>query len=133
MAFLDAMSSTVNFKDTDLFSFLQQATDDELDDLDFGVIGFDAGGFVRRYNSFESEAAGLSLQQVLGLPLFTSVAPCMNNFMVAQRFEDASEREVKLDVTIPYVLTLRMKPVKVLLRLLSAPRMPERFVVIERT
>jgi photoactive yellow protein len=61
--------------------------------LDFGVIGFDADTtVVQRYNAFESQAAGLSPQRVIGEPLFTNVAPCLNNFMVAQRFEDAAGR-----------------------------------------
>ena len=45
---------------------------------------------------------------MLGRPLFTQVAPCLNNFMVAQRFEDAADEGSELDDTIDYVLTLRM-------------------------
>ena len=76
---------------------------------------------VRRYNAFESKAAGLSLQRVIGNDLFTVVAPCMNNYLVAQRFEDAAEGGSRLDATIDYVLTLRMRPTKVKLRLLAQP------------
>jgi hypothetical protein len=53
------------------------------------VIGFDHESIVRRYNAFESKASGLSPERVLGKHLFSSVAQCMNNYMVAQRFEDA--------------------------------------------
>ena len=63
---------------------------------------------VQRYNATESRMAGLSPERVLGLPLFTTVAPCMNNYLVAQRFDDARERGEPLDDTIDYVLTLRM-------------------------
>jgi len=59
---------------------------DALDALDVGVIGFNAETLVRRYNATESRLAGLSADRVMGLPLFTTVAPCTNNFMVAQRF-----------------------------------------------
>jgi photoactive yellow protein len=97
------------------------------------VIGMDNLGVVRRYNQFESAAAGLSRDRVLGHPLFTVVAPCMNNFMVAQRFEDAEADEVALDDTIPYVLTLRMRPVKVRLRLLYQPGLAQRFVLVDRS
>jgi photoactive yellow protein len=89
--------------------------------LDFGVIGFDAQGIVRRYNTYESRAAGLSTARVLGYPLFTVVAPCINKYLVAQRFEDAADADGELDATIDYVLTLRMRPVKAQLRLLAAP------------
>lgn len=103
-----------------------------LDGLNFGVIGFDADGVVRRYNAFESKWAGLSPERVLGHALFTVVAPCMNNFMVAQRFEDAAANAEPLDATLPYVLTLRMRPVKVLLRLLAAPAAAMRYVLVQR-
>ena len=100
--------------------------------LDFGVIGFDQEGIVRRYNSFESKAAGLMPARVLGQALFTVVAPCMNNFLVAQRFEDARAEGVLLDATIAYVLTLRMRPVKVSLRLLAAVVGSHRYVLVQR-
>ena len=88
------MSSTaaLNFTDPGLIMALHTATDATLDTLDFGVIGMDSLGLVRRYNRFESEAAGLSRERVVGQPLFTVVAPCMNNFMIAQRFEDAQHQ-----------------------------------------
>jgi len=112
---------------------LDACSDAELDALAFGVIGFDAGGVVCRYNRFESRAAGLSPERVLGHPLFTVVAPCMNNFMVAQRFEDAQAATAPLDATLPYVLTLRMRPVKVQLRLLATPDAGVRYVLVQRS
>ena len=104
----------------------------ELDTLGFGVIGIDPDTVVRDYNVFESKIAGLSRERVVGHPLFTVVAPCMNNFMVAQRFEDAAASGEALDVTLDYVLTLRMRPVKVQLRLLSGPLTERRFVLVNR-
>lgn len=125
-------TQTAAFQDAHLAAFLGQASDAALDELDFGVIGFDATGVVRRYNAFESKAAGLSRDRVLGNPLFTLVAPCMNNFMVAQRFEDAVAGGIPLDATIDYVLTLRMRPVKVKLRLVAAAGAAMRYVLIQR-
>lgn len=123
---------TAAFQDAHLPAFLGQVSDTALDELDFGVIGFDAAGIVRRYNTFESKAAGLSPDRVLGNPLFTLVAPCMNNFMVAQRFEDAAAGGTPLDATIDYVLTLRMRPVKVKLRLIATPGAAMRYVLVQR-
>jgi photoactive yellow protein len=123
--------TTLTFDQPDLNTLLANASDAELDELDFGVIGFDAEGAVRRYNRFESEAAGLSRNKVVGHALFTVVAPCMNNFMVATRFEDAAASGDTLDVTIDYVLTLRMRPVKVKLRLL-ADGASSRHVLVQR-
>lgn len=124
--------SALSFEQADLAQRLAAASDEDLDAVEFGIIGFDADTVVRQYNRFESQAAGLSPSSVLGLPLFTTVAPCMNNFMVAQRFEDAAADGGTLDETISYVLTLRMKPVKVLLRLLALPGAPMRYVLVQR-
>lgn len=120
------------FTDDDLSPWLGQAGDAELDALDFGVIGIDAAGLVCRYNRFESLAAGLSPERVIGHSLFTVVAPCMNNFLVAQRFEDALTSGSSLDATIDYVLTLRMRPVKVKLRLLAIAGASIRWVLVHR-
>ena len=111
---------------------LSQLTEEGLDALDFGVIGFDAEGMVREYNRFEAQAAGLSPQRVLGNHLFSVVAPCMNNYLVAQRFEDAQRDGERLDVTIDYVLTLRMRPIRVQLRLLAEPHAAMRHVLVQR-
>ncbi|MDY0058042.1 MAG: phosphonate transporter [Methyloversatilis sp.] len=123
---------TIAFSDAALFDYLDRASDAELDSLDFGVIGMDDATHVRRYNRFESAAAGLSPDRVIGHALFTVVAPCMNNFMVAQRFEDAQQDGSALDDTIDYVLTLRMRPVKVKLRLLARPGSGLRYVLVHR-
>jgi photoactive yellow protein len=126
------MSANCSFTQDKLYDSLAQSSDQDLDALDFGVIGFDNATIVTRYNDFESKAAGLTTSRVLGQPLFTVVAPCMNNFMVAQRFEDAFESGEPLDVTIDYVLTLRMRPVKVALRLLATPGSAVRYVLVRR-
>jgi len=103
--------------------------DDELrNGLPFGVVGIDAGGLTRIYNTTESKLAGLGPDRVLGLDFFNAVAQCMNNYMVAQRLID----EPELDAIVPFVLTLRMRPTPVRLRLLASRAEPLRFVLIER-
>jgi len=125
-------NDTMTFDTRGLGDILDASDQEQLDRLDFGVIGFDADSNVQRYNAFESQAAGLSPQRVIGEPLFTNVAPCLNNFLVAQRFEDAAEDGSELDDTIDYVLTLRMRPVKVKLRLLASAGGATRYVLVQR-
>jgi photoactive yellow protein len=120
------------FHQADLAPLLASLDAAEIDRLDFGVIGFDADCLVRVYNTFESNCAGIGTQRVLGKHLFNAVAPCMNNYMVAQRFEDAATGSTMLDATIDYVLTLRMRPVKVKLRLLASPGADLRYVLVHR-
>ncbi len=121
-----------SFDTPGLADLLDASSQEQLDALAFGVIGFDADNVVQRYNAVESQAAGLSPQRVISEPLFTNVAPCMNNFMVAQRFEDAAEQNSELDDTIDYVLTLRMRPIKVKLRLLASAGGAHRYVLVQR-
>ncbi|RYF07063.1 MAG: phosphonate transporter [Oxalobacteraceae bacterium] len=101
---------------------------EERDTLPFGVVGFGADTIVQTYNATEARMSGLDPSTVVGVPFFDAVAQCMNNFMVAQRFED----EPRIDDIVPYVLTLRMRPTKVRLRLLAAPETSCRYVLIER-
>lgn len=100
----------------------------ELDALPFGVIGFGPDGGVEIYSAAESRMAGLSADRVMGKHIFTAVAPCMNNFMVSQRFED----EPELDATIDYVLTLRMRATRVKMRLLRSASTARRYLLIQR-
>ena len=125
---------TPGFGNDGLLDWLCAAGDAALDRLPFGVIGFgpDAEAVVQRYNRTESEGSGLAMEQVLHRPLFAEVAQCMNNYLVAQRFEDAQADGQALDVTLPDVFTLRMRPTPVVLRLLAAPGRPLRFVLVQR-
>lgn len=116
-----ADSPRIAFDQPGLWPLLTGLDDAALDTLDFGVIGFDPSGIVQRYNALESRLAALGRHQVVGLPLFTVVAPCMDNPLVAQRFHDAQAAGQALDATLDYVLTLRMRPTPVQLRLLAAP------------
>lgn len=120
------------FDDAEVVSYLDTADVDQLDALEFGVIGFDAGTHVRVYNAWESRHAGLARSIIIDQPMFTHVAQCMNNYMVAQRFETALATRQTLDATIDYVLTLRMRPTKVRLRMLSVPGMALRYLLVHR-
>jgi len=123
------------FSHAELLSWLDGHDDAALDQLDFGVIGFgrDADARVLRYNACERRSSGLEVSKVMGLPLFGVVAQCMNNFMVAQRFEDADASGEPLDAELDYTFTLRMRPTPVRLRLLSRTDMPVRYIAVLRT
>ena len=123
----------INFDTHELGQTLSQASSEQLNALAFGVIGFDDEGLVKVYNAYESKVAGLSLDSVIDADLFSTVAPCMNNFLVAQKFEDAIDEKADLDETMDYVLTLKMKPTRVKLRLISAPQLPYHYVIILRS
>jgi photoactive yellow protein len=111
-----------------LLSELQQMSSEEVDQLPFGVVGLSSDGLVEVYNAVESRLAGLPADTVMGTPFFLGVAQCMNNYMVAQRLMD----EAKLDTTLPYILTFRMRPTPVTLRLLKSDESARSYVLIQR-
>lgn len=121
-----------DFTDADLLDRLLALPPEARDGLDFGVIGFDRSTHVVQYNAYESRAARLEPARVLGKHLFIEVAPCMNNHLVAQRFEAAGLEGRALDETVPYVLTFRMRPTPVQLRLLARPGAAVSYVLVQR-
>ncbi len=122
----------INFDILELGQTLSQLSREQLNKLEFGVIGFDDGGIVKIYNAYESKMTGLSHENVIDADLFSTVAPCMNNFLVAQKFEDVIDEKVELDEIMDFVLTLKMKPTRVKLRLISSPQLPCNYVIILR-
>lgn len=99
-----------------------------LDALQFGVVGLSAIGITEIYNTTEARYAGMQRQNVVGQPFFLMAGVCMNNFLVAQHFED----EAVIDAVIDYILTFRMRPTPVKLRLLKKPNLLRRYLLIQR-
>lgn len=118
---------TMSFNDQNLLSHLLSAGDDALDRLAFGVIGLDPQLVCERFNAFESAQSGLSPERVIGRPFFEQVAPCMNNYLVADRLREQGP----VDEIMSYVLSVRVTPTPVQLRLLVAADEPRRFLVID--
>lgn len=126
---------TVASEGVDRFSFtnvsladLDGLSPDDVDGLSYGVVGLSRDGIVEVYNATESRMAGLPVDAVVGSAFFLSTAQCMNNFMVAQRLEDESE----IDAMLPYVLTFRMRPTPVTLRLLKTAAIQRSYLLIRR-
>jgi len=120
------------FDSPHLFDTLCGMSSTELDDLPFGVIGFDAQGLIQRYNAHEARMANFEVATVMGQHVFVELAPCLNNYLVAGRFEEAQDQAQALDETLPYVLSFRMRPTRVQMRLLSSPDQPLRFILVQR-
>lgn len=131
------MTSTrsLEFDQPGLLRHLSEMDDEALDQLPFGVIGFgkEPEAIVTRYNAFERQGSGLDRARVVGLPLFSVVAQCMNNYLVAQRFDDAVAGDQELDATLEFTFTLRMKATPVRLRLLSSPEYATQLIAVLRT
>ena len=122
------MGNKLRFDDASILEALNALNEAALNELPFGVIRLNNEGIVEFYSAWEERHSGLSSERTLGRHFFFDVAPCMNNYLVAERFEN----EAPLDETIPYVLTYRMRPTPVRLRLLKSPMVSSRWVLIER-
>lgn len=123
---------TLQFSDPSVVSSLAELSDEDLDRVNFGVIVFDQLGIVQRYNQYECDYTGLQKARVLGCHVFTDIAQCMNNFMVAQKFEDAAAAGLPLDQTIDYLLTWRMRPTPVALRMVRLLKSPLNYLLLKR-
>jgi photoactive yellow protein len=119
---------SLTFTQPGLLESLETADAAALDALPFGLIGMGPDGTVTSYNTAESRLSGLTPANVIGRHFFSAVAPCTNNFMVANRFET----EATIDDIIDYVFTLRMQPTKVRLRLLKQTGRSNMFLAVER-
>jgi photoactive yellow protein len=119
---------SMTFTQRGLLDSLATASANTLDALPFGIIGMTTDGTVVSYNFVESRLSGLTPTKVIGRHFFSAVAPCMNNVMVAHRFET----EATLDCIMDYVFTLRMQPTNVRLRLLKDTGRSHMFLAVER-
>lgn len=118
----------MNFDQPDIFSRLDALEPGQLDELDFGVISMNEQHEVVHYNQWESQFSGLPPQNVIDRDFFESVAPCMNNYLVSQRYQD----EQALDETIDYVFTVKMEPTPVRLRLLQSPDSRRCYLLVKK-
>lgn len=103
------------FNDPNLPEWLDAEVD--YDRLSFGVVKMDYDGIVTEYNRAQFDLTGVAAENAIGKHFFTQVAPCTNNFMVAERY-----RQSILDESLPYIFTYITKPTKVELRLIKGPK-----------
>ncbi len=123
---------SIDLAAAELHVWLDQASDEDLDQLPFGVIGIDREGRACRYNQYEVREARYQPSDVIGRKFFEEVARCMDNRMVAGRLARAVQRNEALDTTIDYVIAFRSAKIKAKLRLLHVPLSPTSYLLLER-
>ena len=124
--------ASASFDEINVLTTLDSLNESEIDNLDFGVIGFDPNEIITVYNAPEANWAGLKQADVIGSRIFEIVAPCMNNYLIAERLRCARQEGTSLDYMFEYVLTLRMRPTPVTLRLLSSQTCATQFILVRR-
>jgi photoactive yellow protein len=102
------------FDSPGICEWLNTQPDEILDTLSFGLIKMDTAGIVLHYNKEESAITGILKEKTMGKHFFTQIAPCTNNFMVAEKYKTE-----ELDEQVQYIFTYITRPIPVLLRLLK--------------
>src|SRR6201996_9126388 len=126
----EVTGGTWRFDDAGLLDDLEALPLSGIDDLDFGLIVMDRDGTVTGYNDAESKFSGLPRDGVVGRNFFVEIGPCTNNYLVAQRYQDAASRQEELDEQLDYVFTYRMAPTPVQLRLLARAGSPRQYLAV---
>ncbi len=116
------------FSATDLLTSLEIADGPSYDTLPFGVVKMTKDGIIVAYNKTESEIAGVTPGNAIGKHFFTQVAPCTNNFMVAERYAS-----IELDEEIDYMFTYIVSPTKVRLRLLKSAKCKHQYLLVQKS
>lgn len=119
----------MTFNTSKPFKTLDQMDQQTMDQVDFGVIRMDRNGVIKAYNAYEQELSGNQLSEVLEKDFFKQIAPCTNNFMVAEKYHSDQE----LDEEIDYVFTYRMQPTKVKLRMLANPEEEHQYLLVKKS
>lgn len=113
----DVSSKTaITFQDDELDSKLGGASDEELNQADFGIIKIDDTGQILFFNQYESDLSGVDPEDAVGKNFFTEVAPCTNNRLFRGRFKKGLRKD-HLDETFTYTYTYRMQPTLVTIHL----------------
>lgn len=102
------------FDSPGLVEWLPTLGNERYDELEFGLVRLSQEGRVIAYNLAQSRITGVTSDYALGKHFFTEVAPCTNNFMVAEKYNEPT-----LDEILPYMFTVVTKPTRVKLRLIK--------------
>ena len=106
------LQSSHRFADDALLESLHTLNDDDLDQLNFGVIGLTDTGTILRYNKYETELANRQKETTIGKSFFEEVAPCTNVPIFSGLFFDGVEKD-DLHAFVSYFFDFRMTPTHV--------------------
>ncbi len=102
------------FDSPGILEWLDEQPNEILDNVNFGVVKMNKSGTVVFYNKAEALITGVKSENTIGKHFFTQVAPCTNNFLVAEKFNNTN-----LDEQVQYIFTYVTQPIPVILRLLK--------------
>lgn len=117
----------IDFSSAHLMEWLETKDNSSYDQLLFGVVKMDKEGTVVYYNQQESLITGVDPVIAKGKNFFIQIAPCTNNFMVAERY-----KQDELDESLDYLFTYVTTPTKVRLRLLKSVAYSHQYMIVHK-
>lgn len=99
----------LSFEDPMVGEQLRDASEEALNNANFGIIRLDDDGVVQFFNAYESNLSGVDPEDALGQNYFNELAPCSNNRVFYGRFRDGLEKG-EMDEYFTYTFTYKMRP-----------------------
>jgi len=101
------------------------------DNQPFGVVKCDDSGKVLLFNKWESEMAGVPVNNAEGKNFFTQVAPCSNNGLFYGTFKKGVASG-HMNVVFPYTFTYKMRPTNVKIHLYRDGNTKSNFIFVTK-
>jgi photoactive yellow protein len=108
---------------------LDDLTEEEMDELPYGMIQLDSAGRVLRYNSTEARISTLDQKRQVGRHFFVDVAPCTRVKEFYGAFLDGVAARA-LDVTFLYHFAFAAGPGDFMIRLFYSARTDTAWVLV---
>jgi len=121
----------VKFGAANVANELAQMSDEEINDLAFGLVELDRDGKILRYNAAEADIAGMDQEDMVGRDFFKDVAPCTRTDVFEGRFRQGVE-EGKLDIEFAYVFDHQMPQTQVRVHMKQADTGDTYWVMVKR-
>ena len=125
------LESSHRFASDELLEKLHKLNDDELDQLEFGVIGLTDTGIILRYNKYETELANREKEKTIGKSFFEEVAPCTNVPIFSGLFFDGVAQK-NLHAFVSYFFDFRMTPTHVWIHMYRCPISQTNWILVQK-
>jgi methyl-accepting chemotaxis protein len=109
----------VKFDPKELEGAMNSMSQEQLDNMSFGVVELDKDGNIVKYNSAEGDITGRDPKEVVGKSFFNEVAPCTKSPVFYGKFNDGVNKD-DLNVMFDYTFDYNMAPTKVKIQMKNA-------------
>ena len=125
------LQSPHRFANDELLQSLHTLNDDDLDKLNFGVIGLSDTGVILKYNKYETELANREKSSTIGKSFFEEVAPCTNVPIFSGLFFDGIQKD-DLHAFVSYFFDFRMTPTHVWIHMYRCSTSQPNWILVQK-